>query len=1193
MAPPRATVLIVLFVVTLAPHAQHPNLLGDEAQPSWNPSNPTGVDLRVTDVAIAYTSTSDQSSYRMFSSNHPIVGFNRPANLYVIDGMVDVESTLTITVENTGTANSGVIDVTVTLLHNEYSFFEIVNTTVQMNGLSGTSSDTVQVTIEPGYAGNHSMIIVATPTVTDDDDINNVLNRHFTVGSAYFNCDTTTNWSFGSGWSLSSDTSISRGSSCHVGNGQSSTYANNMLTSMTTPMMDMSDAVKSALRTNGLSFYYTGSSAQNDVLRIYGTDAMGAWVQFATLSGTVDQSFFDGVNWQTFSQSDKGASSPLVPVPDALFHARSQFKFEFSSDATGTDLGFYLDEIVVMYDQKVRIGEFDVEAQGLATTGAIPGAWGSVTVQILNTGNITETFIPTVVGVPTNWSSYFSRPSGTSFNPESGLTVRPGEPASFDLRLMPDNNASTGYQQLSIEIVSQQYANVNTTLPVQFLVKADRIPSIIAPSVKPSCPPTLTCAFVIDINNLGDATDVFDLTLETSSLPEGWAVQYDWSQRESVLVRPLQPESVAFVMSVPETAAPDTVAQFGLTMTAQNDSTRTAMAMIDISASMISNASVELTIEGSSSLLTVEPGEAISLTYTITNHATRQDIFAMRVEVADLGQWSVEQPNRPPAVLNAGSSTSFIVTVTPPATAQAGDRGPTITPVIESERSQMVIEGTAFGGLRAASVHDVVLDGVNLPSRVNPGQFNELTFNITNRGNGPVTATLEADGLPEGWSYSLEPSEHVENNAVRLTPTYDLNDQTNVTVLLVVPGTEDAGSRATVEWRLTLIDELVDISPDDNTVEWTSLTAAVRAVSLTSGNASQTGTVGEPVYAEAIVANTGNALEDRLSVRATVSTSPPATGLLAFFTLEGGDREVGAEVPFTIGRDTSLTLRMDLLLPEDIDLNTRIVVRFEILGALDEEDLPVAMESEHLVIVEQRRSVDVSFLTVTVPNQTQTGPALVWVNLTSTSTVSETMVLTATSPDGWQVVCNQRLLNSTGESLSLAPGHQRAQLLQSVCEIMNLDETWEGEVTFTVRSTDGVIHMTESLQFAFKKPAEETGFKASTIAIGGGGFMIALAIGLLFMRGNRSPDDRYEVVDKATPMLLDEQIRGPPISVLSVADVEHNPEDIKGDRPQPSGEVSRTPAAAQGPPLPDDGLPDGWTMEQWVYYGQQYLDGTL
>lgn len=38
---------------------------------------------------------------------------------------------------------------------------------------------------------------------------------------------------------------------------------------------------------------------------------------------------------------------------------------------------------------------------------------------------------------------------------------------------------------------------------------------------------------------------------------------------------------------------------------------------------------------------------------------------------------------------------------------------------------------------------------------------------------------------------------------------------------------------------------------------------------------------------------------------------------------------------------------------------------------------------------------------------------------------------------------------------------------------------------------------------------------------------------------------------------------------------------------QPSYE--QTPQANQGPPLPASGLPQGWTMEQWSYYGEQYL----
>ncbi|MEC7151232.1 MAG: hypothetical protein VXW85_02085, partial [Candidatus Thermoplasmatota archaeon] len=42
--------------------------------------------------------------------------------------------------------------------------------------------------------------------------------------------------------------------------------------------------------------------------------------------------------------------------------------------------------------------------------------------------------------------------------------------------------------------------------------------------------------------------------------------------------------------------------------------------------------------------------------------------------------------------------------------------------------------------------------------------------------------------------------------------------------------------------------------------------------------------------------------------------------------------------------------------------------------------------------------------------------------------------------------------------------------------------------------------------------------------------------------------------------------------------------------PMPAMPPMPAPVAHAGPPLPATGLPEGWTMEQWAYYGQQYLD---
>ena len=42
--------------------------------------------------------------------------------------------------------------------------------------------------------------------------------------------------------------------------------------------------------------------------------------------------------------------------------------------------------------------------------------------------------------------------------------------------------------------------------------------------------------------------------------------------------------------------------------------------------------------------------------------------------------------------------------------------------------------------------------------------------------------------------------------------------------------------------------------------------------------------------------------------------------------------------------------------------------------------------------------------------------------------------------------------------------------------------------------------------------------------------------------------------------------------------------------PEPADEVSEATQESAGPPVPEGGLPEGWTMEQWQYYGKQWLE---
>jgi len=113
------------------------------------------------------------------------------------------------------------------------------------------------------------------------------------------------------------------------------------------------------------------------------------------------------------------------------------------------------------------------------------------------------------------------------------------------------------------------------------------------------------------------------------------------------------------------------------------------------------------------------------------------------------------------------------------------------------------------------------------------------------------------------------------------------------------------------------------------------------------------------------------------------------------------------------------------------------------------------------------------------------------------------------------------------------------------------------------------------------------GLNMNVVLIVIGVLIVAALLGLMFMRGGGGSDAEEAKWNEATLPVHDtvansmyggaQEIFQQPVApaVAPVAHVAPPPAPV---------------AAPAGPPLPPSGLPAGWTMEQWVYYGQQYLD---
>ena len=378
------------------------------------------------------------------------------------------------------------------------------------------------------------------------------------------------------------------------------------------------------------------------------------------------------------------------------------------------------------------------------------------------------------------------------------------------------------------------------------------------------------------------------------------------------------------------------------------------------------------------------------------------------------------------------------------------------------------------------------------------------------------------------------------------------------------------------------------------------MTASIRIPELTIGNHSAEVESGGLAYAESLLYNRGNAVDERLSVHAKISVHPPNENIIAFFTINGGDRAMDSDIPLQLLPTEPILLRTELLLPDDLALNSRIVVHYEILGGLDDNGLPYTMTTESMMLVTQKRTLTMEASQSTLEVIGYNSASTFFINVSSESSQQEVMEVELTHPDDWQILCNKILYNNEPLNFSLEIGITIEQVKSIECEARRFGGDLQGQIEISMSTVDGKFQSKESLSLIFEPEPENDNLASSEIALLGGGGIVLL-FGLLFILRRRGHNDEDEIHEEM------KRQSGPPVQLTSqqehmhsatVSNQMHHTEQQttqvhQTNIVQPAQTQSHNPVQVGHPPLPEGGLPAGWTMEQWQYYGQQYLDGTL
>ena len=1043
------------------------------------------VDVTPATFTSSYSSSADATLYDTLSRSTSLI--NRPGNLWIIDGMLNVQHTLTVGVENLGTSSVSNVAVEIVVLHDEYDGFELFNTTVFSSTINSQSSQTVSTTWVPTYSGNHT-VRVTTNHASDTNPSNDIGYSTITIGYLYERCETSSTWSRTSNWRIDSDNLLNGASSCRIGGPTTTSNYGNMWTeTLRSPVFDFSDAHPNPTNGYGLGFFYTGNVVQGDTLQVKVSSGANVanLLPNGGLSGEVSG---QPQSWLIQLSTVAGRGVPWLEIPPSVMGPQSTIEFVFTSDSTGNEVGYWIEDIVMFYDQKASSNEFGLDLQGSPTATSARGEWSDMGFTVRNTGNITDKFTLEAVGLPAEWETRFTHPSGSGLLEGTEITILPGESRNFRLQTKPPQSASTGSIQGTINVQSVQENSATDSLSFTAGVAPNYQSQWSSISSSPKCSPGNVCSHSILLENIGDGSDTFVISVDEISMPTGWAFGVSSTQESSITLEPSQTEVVDFTMAVPSDALPGETAVVSIVSTSQADSNSEARQQLTIEASMISDIRI---IQSWDTLDThIQPGESIELEWEIHNDAGRLDQIEFNWTLEGAQTWVVSLSGPSTASIAAGSFTTMRVSMHAPNDGHAGDPAPIITPKVTSTKSLISFSGESVTGPRIAQFHslsmDISSDGfvAFLPEQPTP-----IHFTVRNHGNGVDRVKISVDGLPTGWTTNMLVDGDASDSIFEIDLAGYSGDVANITIIVIAdasmsPGSElwltiSANSEMSPLSSPPSITQVgyVDVIKSHIVGEWEIQPENVR--------------LGGMVNSSYSITNNGNVVDSDL--RTKVSISPVIPGLQLTIFIDGTEHPSNEFIPLDISPGFNSIVDVLVTIDESVSLGTEITITKYVIGG--DSESPQQSEEKLVFAITEMRSLSLGNPPL---NSIEMGPSSrsdLTLEVQGKSTQAEQISVLIIAPNGIDVKCTPQ--NGEGiptVTIQESPDVNNVQQIQ--CEVITEVDYSEGEIEFTFVASDEE-EIGKFITQVYRPEVESQGFViagADPMIIGGSLVIVVLAV---------------------------------------------------------------------------------------------------